>query len=189
MWCTLLINMAAIKSFSFVPDSFEGGRIGGNPCQAGYAPGLLNIETLIDNINLQNITMIICSPRSYRDDSLAIGISSGAGVIILLLILYRFYKNRKAKEEFIKYTSNHNSNNTYYNSPSTKEHIFNMLGNQLHRDYLVGNLTEELKNKLNTLSIEDLKLLESHCNKNNISMYISQEIFNNENIELNINKI
>ena len=156
-----------------------------NPCPDGFSAGTLVIETVLEDFVSKNITFFVClegedSSRNNDSLELGLGLGLGLGVPAFLLILYwiwrmGFFGNSpqilavEGREQLI------NQAPLPVQPITERERIFNTLGSRLHRDFLAGNLTDDLRISLRTYPLQDLLILENHAqehNKQNIALYI-----------------
>jgi hypothetical protein len=170
--------------YSFRSYGSRGSGLG-NPCPSGFKANTLIIETFLSDSTLKNVTFLTCDEKEGGIDlGLALGLGLGLGIPVLLLLsclIWRVYKNCKADNEWRRRIENQ-----YYigGQPNQiqpeditpeKEVIFNKLGYRLHRDFLAGNLTDELKVSLINYKVNDLLILENYArehNKNKIALHI-----------------
>ena len=175
-----------MPSYIFVNSYGGHGAGSGNPCPSGWKADTLIVETLLSDNTLKNITFLICNEKtsSDKDLELGLGLGLGLGIPFLVFIIYCIYKYKKS----VDYMNNleiamdrpvdrgHNQNDIQPEVITpVKEVIFNKLGYRLHRDFLAGNLTSELKVSLTSFTVEDLLILENYAlehNKRNIGLYI-----------------
>ena len=167
--------------------SSGGSRGNYNPCPKGYSVDTMVMELLFDNSTYKNITFLICNEKDSNSDDLALGLGLGLGLgipvlVIILICLYRcgYFPctergRRMAENRLIQ---------PVYHLPTERENIFNMLGSRAHRDFMAGNLTEDLRMSLVACPKQDLIFLENYAlehKKTNIALHIRSEIDRLEN--------
>lgn len=163
-----------------------GSRGSNNPCPSGYNVDTMVMELLFDNSTYKNITFLVCNEKEAGSD-LALGLGLGLGlgipvVVIILIVLYRM--GCFPCTERGRIMTENRLIQPIYQVPTEKENIFNMLGSRLHRDFMAGNLTEDLRLSIRSCSKEDLILLENYAlehKKTNIALHIRSEIDRLEN--------
>lgn len=173
-----------------------GSRGSGNPCPSGFKANTLIIETLLSDNTLKNVTFLICDEKEGNgtDLGLALGLGLGLGIPCFLLLLcacWAAYRRLRADNEWRRRIEDQYNIGGQPNQiqpeevTPEREVIFNKLGYRLHRDFLAGNLTNELKSSLMNYNMNDLLLLENYArehNKNTIAIHI-RTIIDSKQIE------
>jgi hypothetical protein len=168
-----------------IVSNLNGGSFLSNGCPAGTSYNTISMDLLLNDNTLKTITFMVCDESGYttRDTFRLIILISGISIISIMLIL-ALYANLQHKccNRKVYTRQLDNSEQKYISDNNT---IFNKLGYGLHRDFIVGNLTNELMESLKTYEVNDLKLFENYAiihNKNNIAIYI-QKIIDAKEIE------
>lgn len=168
----------------FIPRSYGGrGANYRNPCPSGFTPATMIVETVLEDLVSRNVSFLICTPSDSNidDNSLELGLGLGLGIGIPFLLIFICYLWRcgcfsrqqilavGGREQLI------NQGALPVQPITERERIFNTLGSRLHRDFLAGNLTDDLRISLRTYPLQDLFTLENYAqehNKQNIALYI-----------------
>jgi hypothetical protein len=189
-----------IASRNSISSGISSGPRVYNPCGDGYGPSTLTMQTQFDDGSFKNVSFIVCSEAPKRADNdleLGLGLGLGLGIPFLALLIYvLWWKPRRnlypqfnvevapAERRFV------DNGHINRDAPDRNKILFNKLGHHLHRQFLAGNLTQELKIMLKSFPIEDLNMMEAlafDIGKTEIVQYISQEILHkNSSIPVNI---
>jgi hypothetical protein len=162
-----------------------------NPCGDGYGIGTIILQTLFDDMTTQNVTFLVCTPSSkpeVDDLGIGLGIGLGVGIPVLAALIYVLWRwGPRHNPPVLVAPAQRPLNNVETRvgrvdeSVDPNKALFDKLGYHLHRQFLAGNLTNELKIILKSFSANELEVLERFAfdhNKLEISRYISQEITN-----------
>lgn len=177
-----------VGSYTYIRSG--GSRGSSNPCPRGYSVDTMIMELLFDNSTYKNITFLVCNEKEGSSDDLALGLGLGLGlgIPVLILILIVLYRNgcfpctergRAIRENRLIQPIQ------LPQLPTERETIFNMLGSRNHRDFMAGNLTDDLKVSLHCYPKQYLILLENYAlehKKTDIALYIRSQIDKLENI-------
>ncbi len=154
-----------------------------NPCPSGFSPGALVVETQFADLSYKNVTFLVCNPSSDSpaDLGLALGLGLGLGIPVLALIISFIVccvRRRKVAHHFEELIRDQRRANLLI-EVQQREVVFEKLGFHLHKQFLAGNLTNELKVVLKTFSLIDLQFLQTMARKNSkleIVSFIQSEI-------------
>jgi hypothetical protein len=172
-----------IASRNSISSGISSGSRVYNPCGDGYGPSTLTMQTQFDDGSLQNVSFLVCSPAIQRTDTnleLGLGLGLGLGIPILAGLIYVLWLSKRHHiPQFNVEVAPAGPEPIHHEAPDRNKIVYDKLGYHLHRQFLAGNLTQELKVMLKSFSIEDLSMLELFAvdiNKPEIVRYISQEI-------------
>lgn len=142
----------------------SGGRSSRrNYCPDGFAVDTAIMEVLIDNITPQNITFLVCNPKSDNSDSLELGLGLGLGIWIPVLIISFIIWYVSKYGCYFRICTFSRNNIAPHTKDDTLTTLFERMGSKNHRDWIIGNLTEEVKDAINKLSDKDLNTLKQYA--------------------------
>jgi hypothetical protein len=122
------------------------GRYSSNGCPSGYKTGTLEMDVPINNVT-QLVMFQICVPRTDEDDLvLGLGLGLGLGIPFLILVTCWFYCcwiPRRRQRRLYDIQDQHRLHQQQQRPPS--ESLFNYLGQNMHRQFNTGILTDELR--------------------------------------------
>jgi hypothetical protein len=188
-----------IASRNSISSGISSGSRVYNPCGDGYGPSTLTMQTQFDDGSFKNVSFIVCGEATSRADNfldIGLGIGLGVGIPLLAALIYVLWLHKRrnipqfnvevapAERRFV------DNGHINRDAPDRNKILFNKLGHHLHRQFLAGNLTQELKIMLKSFPIEDLNMMEAlafDIGKAEIVKYIAEEIAHkNSSVPLNI---
>ncbi len=161
-------------------------------CGSGYLPGTVTMEVILNGVNPQNMTFLVCNPSSEMDDTtrLGLGLGLGLGIPAFLFILYKvrdYYTNKiLSRNKYIKdsslaetYQTMKDKQQSIRKGQTCLEKIFEKLGSQNYRDMLLDNITSAVKIDLQSLTTDELKYLKQYAeehSKTKLLGYLTTEL-------------
>ena len=123
------------------------GRYGTNNCPSDYKTGTLEMDVQVNNIT-QTIMFQICVPRTDEDDlALGLGLGLGLGIpflIILAIWIWCCYLPRRRHAHLFRVQEQARQERAENNETPTTA-LFHYLGQNMHRQFNTGILTDELR--------------------------------------------
>jgi hypothetical protein len=122
------------------------GRYSTNSCPSGYKTGTLEMDVPVNNIT-QVVMFQICVPRTDEDDLvLGLGLGLGLGIptlVILAIWIWCCCLPRRRQTHLFRIQEQEAAERLRNEPPSVA--LFNYLGQNLHRQFNTGILTDDLR--------------------------------------------
>jgi hypothetical protein len=121
----------------------SGGSYGGRHCPSGYSSSTMNVDILMDTNVTETILFQICIPSDDNSLELGLGLGLGLGIPALILIACLMYCYWPRICKNCRRGENHHQLVPREISPSV--YLFEYFGQNLHRQFNAGILTDELR--------------------------------------------